>query len=442
MQAGLSTKNAPSPKVVLPHYAYGAVAFIVAAIMMFFASNDISVTYMSPKVLSIAHVLILGWITMIIFGALYQLIPVVMEVKLYSEKLAMTSFITLAIGTPMIAFSFWTDFISASHAMMTGGGLVIISVIVFIINVLGSAFKTEIKTIENRFIASSAIWLLLTVSLGLSIVLFPQILSYGSFQVHIHLGIIGWFMMLVVGVSSTLMPMFFISHQLNKKCLERAYWFINGGLVILLSSMLLNIGSYAIMGSGIVIFLGFMMFFKYNYSAYKKRLRRNLDIGMKLSVLAFLLFAITMITGVLSAFGSYFGSEITTKLNLTYGISLIYGFLTALILGQMYKTLPFIVWLKLYQDKVGKFKTPLPADMHSEEVAQAHYFFYIAAFALLLGGVWFKEAVLIQASAVFMLLTALLYGYNTYKILAHKQKLKPLVMPKLKPRPRPMAKKN
>ncbi len=442
MQAGLSTKNAPSPKVVLPHYAYGAIAFIAAAIMMYFAAGDIASSYMTPKVLSVTHVMILGWITMIIFGALYQLIPVVMEVKLFSEKLAMASFITLGLGTPLMAYSFWVDFIGASHAMIAGGGLVILSVLMFAVNVFGSAMKTEVKTIENRFIATSVVWLLLTVLLGLSIVLFPQILANGSFQIHIHLGIIGWFMMLVVGVASTLMPMFFIAHQLNKKCLDRAYWLINGGLIILVATMFFDLGNYAKIGAGVLVLLGFIMFFKYNFSAYKKRLRRNLDIGMKLSVLAFILFAMTLIAGFLSAFGSIIDNEFLTRINLTYGISLIYGFLTALILGQMYKTLPFIVWLKLYQDKVGKFKTPLPADMHSEEAAQAHYFYFIGGFALLIAGVWMKEAMLIQVSAAFMLLTGLFYGYNTYKILVHKQQLKPLVLPKIKPRPKPVVKKD
>jgi hypothetical protein len=441
MQAGLSTKNAPSPKVVLPFYAYGAVAFIAAAIMMFFADMEISTSYMTPKVLSITHTLILGWITMVIFGALYQLIPVVMEVKLYSEKLAMASFISLGLGTPMMAYSFWANFIGDSHAMRTGGGLVIISVILFIINVVGSASKTKNRTIENRFIATSVIWLLLTVLLGLSIVLFPQILTHGSFLIHVHIGIIGWFMMLVVGVASTLMPMFFIAHQLNKKCLERAYWAINGGLILLVTTMFFDLGTYTRIAAGVVILLGFMMFFKYNLSAYKKRLRRNLDIGMKLSVLAFVLFVMTLVAGMISALGELIPQEYITRINLIYGISLIYGFLTALILGQMYKTLPFIVWLKLYQDKVGKFKTPLPADMHSEEAAQAHYFFFIAAFSLLIGGVWFQEHMLIKASAFFMIITALLYGYNTYKILTHKQQLKPLVLPK-RPKPKPVVKSN
>ncbi|MCK5856442.1 MAG: hypothetical protein KAG64_03065 [Bacteroidales bacterium] len=442
MQAGLSTKNAPSPSVVLPHYAYGAVAFITAAIMMFFAAEDISTTYMTPKVLSVAHVLILGWVTMIIFGALYQLIPVVMEVKLYSEKLAMASFITLGLGVPFIAYSFWVDFIGASHAMITGGSLVILSVLMFVVNTLGSAMKTENKTIENRFIVASVFWLLLTVVLGLSIVLFPQILAYGSFQIHIHIGIIGWFMMLIVGVASTLMPMFFIAHQLNKKLLEMAFWLLNGGLLVLLSTMFFDLGNYAKMGAGTLVLIGFIMFFSYNLGAYKKRLRRNLDIGMKLSVLAFILFALTLVAGVLSSFGSLIDGDFLTRINLIYGISLIYGFITALILGQMYKTLPFIVWLKLYQDKVGKFKTPLPADMHSEEAAQGHYFFFIGGFMLLVIGVWLKESMLIKASAGFMLLTAILYAYNTFKILMHKQQLKPLVMPKIRKRPVPVVKKD
>jgi len=368
------------------------------------------------------------------------LIPVVMEVKLFSEKLAMASFITLGIGAPLMAYSFWFNYIGATIPMITGGSLVILSVIMFVINAAGSAAKTQNKTIENRFIVTSVVWLLLTVLLGLAIVLFPQILAHGSFLIHVHIGIVGWFMLLVVGVASTLMPMFFISHQLNKNYLEYAYWLINIGLLMLITEMFFGWGNIVRVVAGATILIGFIFFFKYNYDAYKKRLRRNLDIGMKLSVLGFILFLITLVFGFLSAFGDLLGSQFEMRFNLTYGIALIYGFLSALILGQMYKTLPFIVWLKLYQDKVGKFKTPLPADMHSEEAAQAHYFFYIAAFGLLIAGVWAKEAMLVIAAAALMTTTALLYAYNTFKILGHKEQLKPLVMPKPKPRPKPVVK--
>ncbi|MCD6557168.1 MAG: hypothetical protein J7K64_08250, partial [Bacteroidales bacterium] len=95
MQAGLSTKNAPSPSVVLPHYAAGAIFFIIASVLLIFASHDLANTYIGPKILGLTHIMVLGWVTIIIFGALYQLIPVVMEVKLFSEPLAHISFYSI-----------------------------------------------------------------------------------------------------------------------------------------------------------------------------------------------------------------------------------------------------------------------------------------------------------------------------------------------------------
>ena len=99
---------------------------------------------------------------------------------------------------------------------------------------------------------------------------------------------------------------------------------------------------------------------------------------------------------------------------------------TSLILGQMYKTLPFIVWLKLYQDKVGKFKIPMPAHIYSEKVANLHYYTFLVAIFSLLIGIFMKESIIMQISAGAFLITAFLYSYNTFMILFHKEKLEPL----------------
>ena len=60
MQAGLSTKNAPSPSVVLPHYAAGAIFFIIASVLLFFAANDLTLTFIGTKILTVTHLLVLG----------------------------------------------------------------------------------------------------------------------------------------------------------------------------------------------------------------------------------------------------------------------------------------------------------------------------------------------------------------------------------------------
>ena len=429
--AGLSTKNAPSPMVVLPHYALGAIAFIIASVLMFFAAGDLTASYIGPKVLSITHIFILGWVTMIIFGALYQLIPVVMEVKLYSETMAYVSLVSLTLGTALMSWGFWQSYTAPGMMKHIGGTFLIISMLFFVINVLLSAKQTVNKTIENKFIVTSAFWLLATVLFGI-FMLFNVSLNWVSMsgiellKIHVLMGFVGWFMLLIIGVASTLMPMFFIAHQLNKKCLERSYIAINLGLVIGVIGLFMFPNASFINLFGLPIFAGMMMFFKYNYSAYKKRLRKKLDIGMKLSVLAFIIFAISIILGISTLVISSINMGLSSTVYLSFGASLILGFFTILILGQMYKTLPFIVWLQNYQDKVGKFTIPLPNDIYSEKVADAHYYTVIIAITSLLTGILLSQEIIIQIAAVFFTITSLLYAYNSFMVIFHKENIKPL----------------
>ncbi len=431
MQAGLSTKNAPSPSVVLPHYAAGTIFFIVASVLLFFASGDMANSYIGPKVLGLTHIMVLGWLTVIIFGALYQLIPVVMEIKLFSEPLAHISFYTLVTGTILLSYTFWNNYIGETIYMRIGGTLIFISVLLFVVNTLFSALKTKQKTIENTFIVTAAGWLLLTVLLGILITInlafnFIPKTNLQLLKIHVHFGIVGWFMLLVIGVASTLLPMFFIAHKLNRTYLKLSYYFINAGLTALIFTLYFEAHIGFKIFAGIILLTGILFFIKYNYDAYKKRLRKKLDIGMKLTVFAFIFLFLTLAFGILSALNLGILSAYSNQIHAAYGISLIFGFLTSLILGQMYKTLPFIVWLKRYQNKVGKFKIPMPAHIYSEKLANWHYYGFLIAIFTLLAGIFTKESIIIQVSAVAFFITASLFAYNTFKILFHKDKSEPL----------------
>ena len=431
MQAGLSTKNAPSPSVVLPHYAFGAIVLVVASILMFFGAKDLTLIAFGPKILAITHLLILGWVTIIIYGALYQLIPVVMEVKLYNENLAYISFASMAIGMSMLIYGFWNTYIAANNFVEIGGSLVILSVLLFVINAVGSALKSTNRGVENRFIVTSIVWLLLTVLLGITIILNPIFnliprTNFELLEIHLGFGLIGWFLMLVIGVASTLLPMFFIAHKLNKKFLNYSYILLNSGLVLFSIALYFKL-NMIITGAFILLMIaGILLFVRYNYDAYKKRLRRKLDIGMKLTVFAFPFLFLALIFGVLSIIDVDPINKMTTQFRLAFGISLILGFFTSLILGQMYKTLPFIVWLQRYQDKVGKFKIPLPNDIYSEKIADYHYYSFAVAIISLLIGVLSQFEIIIQISAFAFFVTALLFSINTFKIIFHKENAEPL----------------
>ena len=86
--AQFSIGKAPGNGAVLPFYATGAVMFFVLCVLMVFSPQSFTQHYFTPHLLTMVHVAALGWGTMIIFGAAHQLLPVICEQDLYSEKMA------------------------------------------------------------------------------------------------------------------------------------------------------------------------------------------------------------------------------------------------------------------------------------------------------------------------------------------------------------------
>ncbi|PIY32566.1 MAG: hypothetical protein COZ08_06830 [Bacteroidetes bacterium CG_4_10_14_3_um_filter_42_6] len=139
MQPGLSTKNAPSIWVVAPHFLVGTLIFLIATTMLAFNQDALLNYRISGPVLAIVHLLILGWITTVIFGALYQLIPVIMEVKLYSERLAYISLVSLLSGLIIMVLSFLDFRFQLTLGFEIGGSLVFNAMVLFAVNTLKSA---------------------------------------------------------------------------------------------------------------------------------------------------------------------------------------------------------------------------------------------------------------------------------------------------------------
>ncbi len=339
MQAGLSTKNAPSASVVLPHFAFGALSFLAAAIIILVAASDFTQYYLSPHLLTLTHLLVLGWISMIIFGSLYQLIPVVMEVKLYSGKVGILTFILFGSGLIILSISFWNFAFTHNLWMEIGGGLLLLAVILFVINTILSAAKTERRAIENTFIITAVLWLLLTVILGLLMVFnfafnFISLSHLQLLKAHAHMGLVGWFLLLVIGVASKLMPMFLIVHKLPVKLLNYSYFLINGGLLLLSLAFIFYPEKWLLFLSGLLVVSGIVLFLRFNQIAFSNRLRKKLDVSMKLSAMGFIYLTLTILFGLLSLFKPAFLQSFHLNAEILYGITIILGFLSSMVFFQ------------------------------------------------------------------------------------------------------------
>ncbi|MFK5957960.1 MAG: hypothetical protein QM495_03705 [Lutibacter sp.] len=421
----LKTNNAPHSSVVVPHFIFGAISLFVLAVLIILADENIFGVYFNGKLLAITHMAVLGWAIMIVFGALYQLIPIVFETKLYSEKLAKFTFWSLVISVLLLTYSFWEG--AFSNLLVYAALLMFFSLLLFAFNVLFSYKNSVLKNNSSRFIITAVFWLLITGLLGVLMALnfkfnFFSEIHLHYLKIHATIGLIGWFSFLIIGVGSTLLPMFLISHKLNHKKLSISYYLMNSGLIGLIFNWFLLQLIIVTLVSWILIIVGILFFLSFIYDSYKKRIRKKLDIGMQYSMLAIGGVVVPIVISLIVLIGFNFNFELLSRITTLYGFSIIFGFITTLILGQTYKTLPFIIWLEKYKNLVGKTKTPLPRELYSEKVATIQFYIYLLFILLIPIGLLLNNTIIVKVGSYALLVVSILYNINVLKIIFHKVK--------------------
>jgi len=425
---GLQTANAPSSKIVIPHFIAGGIAFVVVAVLLAISAPDLLTAYHNNKLIAITHIAILGWASMMVFGALYQLIPVVYETSLYSEKLASVTFWLFLISIISLSYSFWVG--SYTNLLFYASLMLFFSLLLFIINLHMTYRKTQKPNIQSKFINAGIYWLAATELLGTLIALnfkynFFSEIHLHYLKIHAHLGLVGWFLLLIIGAASILIPMFMISHNLNKKKLDYSYYFINAGLLVATTNWFLLQSSYVTGLGWASIVVGIVFFLSFVYETYSTRLRRQLDVGLKYTMIAIVVLTIPIVLSlVLLLFGQ--SNAFIIRLITIYGSSIIFGIISMLIFGQTYKTLPFIIWLDRYKDYVGKFKTPLPRELYSEKLAKIQFYTYLTSLSILILGILIKHLLILQIGTALLIIVSLLNFANIIKMILHKKKLENL----------------
>src|SRR5690606_7312443 len=96
-----------SHHLVLPFYIYAAVSFLIATLLLLMSTPAFVQHYFHPQTLAITHIMALGWGTMMIFGASHQLVPVLIERKIFSEPLGFICFGLAGVGIPLLIYAFY-----------------------------------------------------------------------------------------------------------------------------------------------------------------------------------------------------------------------------------------------------------------------------------------------------------------------------------------------
>ncbi len=423
-----TTGNSPATKttswkVVLPFYGYAAVAFLIANLLLLLSATELLKHYFHPHALAITHIMALGWGTMIILGASHQLVPVLIEGKLYSNTLAYLSFMSAGIGIPLLVYGFYS--FNMGWPATWGGWLVIVAIVAYLVNLAVSMVNSKQESIHAFYIFTSAIWLLATATVGLMLVYnftFPlmQKSSQDYLPLHAHIGMVGWFLLLVTGIGSRLIPMFLISKYNNVRQLWWIYGLINGGLLAFVFLFLYTNTKMLLIFPLFAIAAAIVLFGHFCYSSYRQRIRKKVDEQMRMSLLSVLMMLLPLVFLLVIIVLLVLSPAQHVSLVIAYGFIIFFGWITAIILGMTFKTLPFIIWNKVYHRLAGKSKTPNPKDLFSDNVFKWMSLSYIFGFVSFTAGILFQYTVVLQAAALLLLVTSLLYNWNVIKLLMHK----------------------
>ena len=405
------------------HYVTAAIVFFFISVLIPFNSLHFIGHYFHPKVLAITHLTTIGWISIIIIGSLYQLVPVITNSKLYSVKLGYISYCLIMLGLFVLTYSFWN--FNVGLLIQIASVLVFLGVCFLFFNLYLSINSAKEKSIELDFIGVSLLWFWLTVFLG-TLLAFNFRYAFLNkdhlyfLKIHAHVGLLGWFLNLVFGVASKLVPMFLLSGKLNNKIIKLSFYVLNVSLfVFVIDSVFFNglQRSYFYLS---VVIIAVIMFGTYIYQAFKTRLKKQLDVGLLQTLIAFILILIPIVLWCLLKFKTYKSSDVEMQLNIALVYSILLGFFTILIFGQTYKNLSFISWLKIYSNYPTTIKKPMPKDLYSNKLAKTQLSIYLFAFIILLYGILTSTSYIIKFGGVLIICCALLYLANVFKIVFHK----------------------
>lgn len=359
----IATRHAADVKIPLAHILTGVVSALLGGLLLLWRGPSLLGRPVGDfHTLALTHVFTLGYLAMTITGATYQLVPVVLEVPLASERLARWEYPALVLGVAGMVGGFWTAHLLV---LLPGAFLVGTALLVYGAHIVVTVFRSQQHRMHRAFFLAAMIYLgTLCVLGGLMVADFRWgFLRWDLLLPHVIVAILGWVSLLAIGVSYKLVPMFALSHGHDEGTGMAV--FVLGALGTLTLIFGVGHGGFVAGLSALPWLAAVVLVVRDQWFFFRLRTKRRLDVGLRLTTLAFGYLGLLAVVGWLDLAG---------LLRLPASVLVILallGWLGCLVGGQTYKIVPFLVWFHRYASRAGREKVPLLREMYSERVARA-----------------------------------------------------------------------
>lgn len=415
--AGAMSPSATAIPLAAEHFAASLLYLLAGAVGLVWIAPELAAgSFMSPHVGGITHLFTLGWLTTTIFGALCQLLPVALGAPIRSPRIAHAAFWTFAPGAGLFA----AGVASGSMALRHGGiALVAIGVLLAVGNIAATLPRAKSRDVTWTAIALAITFLTSTLVLGMVLVhnLHTGFIAGARVRVlasHLHIAIVGWVLIMIVGVSHRLLPMFLLAHGANTSWTKRSLALLAAGVTALATGLLLQITVVTWLGA-VLLEAGVACFLWQAFSFYRVRVRRKLDVGMRFAAGALAFITASAVLGpVVLALGA--GGLGRARLATIYVMVGLLGGVVLYVVGFFYKIVPLLAWTARFRGRMGKGPVPTVAQMFSARVAYVQLGVMLAGIVLLAAGIGSELAHVARGGAVLFLAGVLLFASQIARV--------------------------
>lgn len=368
----------------------------------------------SPDSLVVVHLIVIGWLSLLMLGALFQFVPVLIARPIYSNTLPLPTLVLLVTGLFALLGGFLQlgGHILTPHSCLTAAAILLGAGFTLALWNLGrTLWQARPLPLAARFVTIGLLCAAATVALGTIFALvldgttgatwLADITAYGI-PVHATAGLAGWITFTAIGVSYRLLAMFMLAPE-GETARSRAV--LNFGtaalaLAILGGAAAISFGrspGSVLLAASLLGSFALVLYGRDVLHLYQARKRRNIELNARMAAVALAnLGGVVLLSIVLTAAGRF-----ETQIGAIVFLA-VFGWLTGLGLAKLYKIVAFLTWLGFYGPVLGKIATPRVQDLVVEPRAAKSFWLYFAA-------VWSATAcLLLEAPGGFRLSAALM----------------------------------
>jgi hypothetical protein len=390
-------------------------AFVLGALALPWLTTELAGHYYHPRLLALTHTITLGWITLTIMGASYQLLPIVLERPVWSERLAwwqLAAFVAGVVGiVGHFAIGQWTGFVWSAAFLLLAVGAHVVNA--------GLSIARARPSFTARMMAIALAGLALTALFGaalgahkvwpfLPVELFPLL------HAHVHLALLGWVLPMVLGVGARVYPMFLLAPEPADGGAERQLLGVVVGVPLVAGGLVLERPGIVVVGTALVAaaVAAHLLWLRAMVRAAK---RPRLDWGLRFVIAgaAFLMGAAAL--GIAIALDLARGPHLA----LAYGILALGGWASLTIVGMLLKIVPFLVWFRVYGPRVGRGPLPTLPELSWPRAEGAAFALLTTGTAALAGAVAVGEPSILPYATLAVALGALAFAASLARVLRH-----------------------